>query len=31
MSEWKDIVQQKLAGMKIDGAHEGEIINELSQ
>jgi predicted permease len=31
MSEWKDIVQQKLAGMKIDGAHEGEIVDELAQ
>jgi len=31
MSDWKNIVRQKLAGMKIDGAHEGEIIDELSQ
>ena len=31
MSEWKQIVQQKLAGLKIDGAHEGEIIDELAQ
>jgi putative ABC transport system permease protein len=31
MSDWKDIVRQKLAGMKIDGAHEQEIIDELSQ
>jgi putative ABC transport system permease protein len=31
MSDWKDIVRQKLAGMKIDGAHEGEIIDELAQ
>ena len=31
MSEWQQIVQQKLAGLKIDGAHEGEIIDELAQ
>jgi hypothetical protein len=31
MSDWKDIVQQKLTGMRIDGAHEGDIIDELSQ
>jgi putative ABC transport system permease protein len=31
MSDWKDIVRRKLAALKIDGAHEGEIIEELSQ
>ncbi|HEV3197694.1 MAG TPA: ABC transporter permease [Bryobacteraceae bacterium] len=31
MSEWKQVVQQRLAGLKLDGAHEGEIIDELAQ
>ena len=31
MSEWKEIVARKLAGLKIDGAHEGEIVDELAQ
>jgi predicted permease len=31
MSEWREIVRRKLAGMKIGGAHENEIIDELAQ
>jgi predicted permease len=31
MPEWKQLVRERLRGLKLDGAREGEIVDELSQ